>query len=193
MQYCVVIKCIILSTVLSLLSACAEPQFANVAMRSSAIHSNEKCMIVAKVKVPYTDLFNKSGNYNGYLHLSSFQGPDKKKKIYQVNGSSYINSATMINPGKYYIDSISWNDGLYIYKIKISAKALDIKPGQCNYIGDLTIVRNHKGTQVLVKDNLPHAVSSIENSKLDSLANRLHFTPFWQGELIVKPEKAEGN
>ena len=177
------IGCIfVLATVL--LSACTgQSKFANVAMRPNEIRNNKMSMIVAKVSIPYSGLFNKSGNFDGYIHVANFENQDKKK-TYLINGSSYLNSATMIKPGTYYIESIGWSDGLYVYGIKVTSKQLDVKPGECIYIGDIIVVRKSDHTLVFVKNDIPNAIASINASKFDSLAGRLYFSSLIKNESI---------
>jgi len=167
------IKSIILLVAFLLLNACASP-YANVAIRPYEISNNKMSMVVTKISIPYVDVSNKSSHYDGYLRLANIETKDKEK-VYLVNGSSYLSSATMITPGTYYIDSIGWGDGLYVYDIKVPVKSFDVKPGRCLYIGDISIVRRKNHAQLLVKNNISHAILELQNSQLDFLAKKLHF------------------
>ncbi|HXH55199.1 MAG TPA: hypothetical protein VNK03_05600 [Gammaproteobacteria bacterium] len=182
------IKRIILSMAFLLLNACAS-QYANVVMRSYEISNNKMSMVVTRISIPYIDLLNKSNHYDGYLRLANVESKGKKK-IYLIKGGSYLDSATMITPGAYYVDSIGWSDGLYVYDIKIPAKSLDVKPGQCIYIGDISIAGSGKHRKILVKNNIPNAILEIENSKLNFLAKKLHFDSIMQD---ITTKKGHGN
>jgi len=178
------IKRIILSATFLLLNACAS-QYANVAMRPYEISNNKMSMVVTKISIPYIDLLNKSNHYDGYLRLVDVESKNKKK-TYLIKGGSYLDSATMITPGVYYVDSIGWSDGLYVYDIKIPVKSFDVKPGQCIYIGDISIVRSGNHGKILVENNISNAILEIQNSKLDFLAKKLHFNSVMQDITIKK-------
>ena len=182
------IKRIILSLAFLLLNACTS-QYANVVMRPYEINNNKMSMIVTKISIPYVDLLNKSNHYDGYLRLVDVASKEKKK-IYLIEGSSYVKSATMIKPGAYYIDSIGWSDGLYTYDVKIPVKSFDVKPGQCLYIGDISIAGSGRHRKILAKNNIPNAMLEIENSQLNFLAKKLHFDSVMQD---ITTKKVYGN
>ncbi len=169
-----------------LLSACVQPKYANVTMKPDEIINNKMGMVMAKVNIPYRDLFNRQGNYNGYAELGNLEN-EGKEKIYLVDGSSYVNSATMIRPGTYSILSLGWNDGLYVYEIKFRPRKLqlDILPGNCFYLGDFSITRKNDRDLILIKNNISAATDSIQNSKLNPLAKKLQFFTPIQGDTIT--------
>ena len=176
-------KAIFLFLITLLLNACAKSEYANVMLNTNKIINNKMGMIITKVDVPYTDLFNKPGKYDGYIHLKTFD----LKKVYLVDGSSYLKSSTMVTPGEYYIDLIGWNDGLYEYHVKPPANKLEVKPGQCIYIGDISIIKKIDSNQILVKNNISDTLLTVQNGKLAKLTERLHFVPLIKNATVIKP------
>lgn len=180
-----------------ILSGCSQMQYEDAFVRPEYIHNSQMGMIVAQIKVPYKNVFNQPGIYNGFIVLREINSNIK----YKINGTSYDDSASMLKPGIYQIDSLEWSDGAYNYNFDIEDKqlhpvdftfgAFEIKPGECLYLGDITINKQARyGAGVLSVANHSAQVSeSLETVTLQVFKPKIKFYSLLTNSKVVSKNK----
>lgn len=177
----------------SLLSGCSHMQYEDAFVRPEYINRSEMGMVVARIKVPYKDVLNKQGIFNGSMIVRELNSSIK----YKINGTSYDESASMLKPGIYQIDSVEWNDGTFVYHFDIKDNqlhpvdftfgAFELKPGECLYLGDITIdkyTRNDK--EILSVENHSEQVSkSLETESLQAFKPKIKFYSLLKNSNVI--------
>jgi hypothetical protein len=168
---------------------------------SKNFNAQHKSVVIMKISEPYKNFFKKeceleanfrivrlNDNYNDKSKRESYffdAGGDK----WMVHNSwlfeiGYDSRLAMINPGVYYIDYLSWNDGptnYYSSSPGISKKgmivygAFEVKPGDVGYVGKLYI----KDRTVYLEK-----ISEIEKVKNDLIKSK-------QTDLVKKVKEIE--
>lgn len=165
------------------LVGCSHVQYEDAFVRPEYIQRSEMGMVVTQIKVPYKNVLNKPGVFNGSIIAREINTNVK----YKINGTSYDESASMLKPGIYQIDSVEWSDGSYVYHfdvkdmqlhpVDLTFGAFEVKPGECLYLGDITINKQASNDRdILSVENHSAQVSkSLETESLQAFKPKIKF------------------
>ncbi len=164
------------------LHGCAKSEYADAYVRPEYIQKNQTSMVLARVIVPYKNVLNQQSTYGGYLVIRDVNNNAK----YKIDGASYADSASMVSPGIYQIDSVGWSDGTYAHIIRLPDVelqqlnlyfgAIAVKPGECLYLGDI-VVNKYTNTDhpLRIYNKTEQMVGELKGGELDSLMPRVKF------------------
>lgn len=166
-----------------LLGGCSQPEYEDAFVHPEYIQRDEMGLIITKIQVPYKNVLSQPCLYNGYMVLRNVNTNVK----YKINGASYDDSASMIQPGIYQIDKLGWDDGAYNYSynvhdpelhtINLLFGAFEIKPGECLYLGDILVNKKSVKTEfpLNISDHNAQMQCSLKADSLQGLRSKIKF------------------
>lgn len=161
----------LLLIVVVFLSGCAKPQYTDGTISKSKILNKQQAFVVTKIAAPYLDLNEKLGKYPGFMVIQNNHKQDYK---YYIDGTTYKTAAIMIHPGSYTIVQYGWSDGAFIYVACIE-DTIEVKPGDCIYLGDINIIKKNTSVLIHIHDNLNSAVQELNAKDMQDLTKNLKY------------------
>ena len=177
-----------------LLSACAKPEFTDGYPDPKLVRNHQTALIIAKVSVLYKDVLNKPAKFPGFLVIQNLNNPELK---YKIDGRSYKDSISKVQPGTYNLTSYGYSDGTFEYRTKafknddlVKYGTLKVKPGDCLYLGDFSLKKNDSIIDAIniTSQNKNVFADLLKNSEAAEFADKFVFY-----ELITKPEANKQN
>lgn len=175
-----------------------------------------KAVVIIDIVTPNLNFFNKyyEQKINFLLvKLNDSYNDPNKRETYFINTDSifsgnYNNKLFMINPGIYYIDSMSWKENYYGYSTMYNTilpgisktglvvyGAFEVKPGDIAYVGKLLLnINNIKGKNfgfdIEKINDIDQIKKDLVKNKQNELINKIKEVKFYgKGSVVNRSPK----